>query len=241
MLLVPWHSMNFMSSTKGSEVVVSFWVGVVGTWEITVLNLLYFVEGSGAGSGTQYAAICHRAAPQATCLLFIYLISLGNLFPFWSLGSSLGRYCIYILRLCSCYVAQANLQYTMTLPQLPNYQDHRHAIMSLNFFFGLGNHNSLRLDWWLSFRTRLAWVPYRTLSLGWDLLLSLLAFLNHREPLLKSPPPRFRLFLVQPGLLLLAFQLLMTLSFRSSSFLGQQTCVIKVCLFHAGYQTQSIN
>lgn len=62
--------------------------------------------------------------------------------------------------------------------------------MSLNFFFGLGNHNSLRLDWWLSFRTRLAWVPYRTLSLGWDLLLSLLAFLNHREPLLKSPPPQ---------------------------------------------------
>lgn len=46
MLLVPWHSMNFMCSTKGSEVVVSFWVGVVGTWEITVLNLLYFVEGS---------------------------------------------------------------------------------------------------------------------------------------------------------------------------------------------------
>lgn len=97
MLLVPWHSMNFMCSTKGSEVVVSFWVGVVGTWEITVLNLLYFVEGSGAGSGTQYAAICHRAAPPATCLVLIYLISLGDLFPFWSLGSSLGRYCIYIL------------------------------------------------------------------------------------------------------------------------------------------------
>lgn len=33
----------------------------------------------------------------------------------------------------------------------------------------------------------------------------------------------------------------MTLSLRSSTFLGQQTCVIKVSLFHAGYQTRSIS
>lgn len=75
--------------------------------------------------------------------------------------------------------------------------------MSLNFFFGLGNHN-LRLDWWLSFRIRLAWVPYRTLSLGWDLLLSLLSFRNHREPLIKSPPPQIICSLTWPPACFLA-------------------------------------